>query len=866
MKYIEFRDLPKNYKHAEVEGRVIRDWEKEKLFSKFNKDTNKRIFSIDTPPPTASGYLHIGHVFSYSHQDFIARYRRMIGDEVFYPMGWDDNGLPTERRVQDFFNVRCDPSEKTVPNITNKMKNHKKSSSPLKVSRQNFIELCHLVTAEDEKVFKELFMRIGLSVDWNHEYTTIQDIPRELAQKSFIDLYEKGHVYNTDNPSLWDPEFQTAVAQAEIEDRETEGAFHDIKFDVENGSNFVISTTRPELLPACVGVVAHPKDDRFKDLIGKNAITPLFGVKVPIFASELVDMEKGTGILMVCTFGDNVDVQWWQENKLSTRIIVNKYGRLRSINFGKEGWETLDSMKANFFYEQLEGKNLKQAKNSIVEMLRDTKNFEEGIALVGEPRKITHSVRFYERSKTPLEILSTRQWFVELLDKKKLLIKKSEQIKWHPDFMRKRFENWTENLQLDWCISRQRFFGVPFPLWYRLDANLMPDYDDPILADLKDLPVDPMEDTPTGYSESQRGKAGGFAGERDVFDTWFTSSLTPQIGGKWDKEGDFFHKVFPYDVRPQSHEIIRTWAFYTVVKSALHHDDIPWKNIMISGWVLDPDRKKMSKSKGNVIVPIDLIEAYGADAVRYWAANARLGSDTAMDEQVFKVGKKLVVKLFNASKFVLNESVDQIDTKKISEPLDLSLIYIFNKYLKRITAHMNKFAFAEALALLEDFFWNHFTDNYIELVKNRAKNKNEFDKAVSGSVTLRIILENILLLFSPFIPMVTEEIWGWIYRGKSTRYRSIHLEEWPEEIKIDYKGNDDSTFNLARESIGCVRKEKTSLGLSLGANVSKVLLKINSDDETLLKSILNDIKDASHCEAILIESSEDPKNLVAEIS
>jgi len=287
---------------------------------------------------------------------------------------------------------------------------------------------------------------------------------------------------------------------------------------------------------------------------------------------------------------------------------------------------------------------------------------------------------------------------------------------------------------------------------------------------------------------------------------------------------------------------------------------------MISGWVLDPDRKKMSKSKGNVVVPIDLIETYGADAVRYWAANARLGSDTAIDEQVFKVGKKLVVKLFNASKFVLNESVDQIDTKKISEPLDLSLIYIFNKYLQRITDHMNKFAFAEALALLEDFFWNHFTDNYIELVKNRAKNKNEYDKAVSGSVTLRIILENILLLFSPFIPMVTEEIWGWIYRGKSARYRSIHLEEWPKEIKIDYKGNDDSTFNLARESIGCVRKEKTSLGLSLGANVTKVLIKINSDDETLLRSILSDIKDASHCEVILIEPSEDSKNLVAEIS
>ncbi|MBM01386.1 MAG: valine--tRNA ligase [Chloroflexi bacterium] len=852
MNYISEDIFPKNYRHLDVEGKIVREWDKENLYSNFNPNSKKKIFSVDTPPPTASGYLHIGHVFSYSHQDFIVRFRRMRGEEIFYPMGWDDNGLPTERRVQDYFNVKCDPEEKSVQNILGKIKENGKNSSALKVSRKNFIELCHIVTTEDEKVFKELFMKIALSVDWNHEYTTIQDLPRELAQKSFIDLYEKGFVYNTDNPSLWDPEFQTAVAQAEIEDREMPGAFHDIRFETDSNESFVISTTRPELLAACVGVAAHPDDKRFKHLIGKNAITPLFGIKVPVFGSELVDMEKGTGILMVCTFGDNVDVQWWQENNLDTRIIVNKYGRLDEVSFGSNEWESENPEKANNFYFRIAGKTLKQAKTEIVEMLSDKDNFEAEAALVGEPKQITHSVRFYERSKTPLEILSTRQWFVKLMDKKELLIEKSNQIDWHPDFMRKRFENWTENLQLDWCISRQRFFGVSFPLWYKLDENCKPDYNNPIVADLSDLPVDPTEDTPSGYSESDRGKSNGFVGEKDVFDTWFTSSLTPQIGGKWDKENSFLDKVFPYDIRPQSHEIIRTWAFYTVVKSALHHNEIPWKNVIISGWVLDPDRKKMSKSKGNVVVPNDLIEVYGADAVRYWAASARLGSDTANDEQIFKVGKKLVVKLFNASKFVLNGSPEYINVSDITEPLDLSTVHLFNEYLDEITESMENFQFSEALNKLEDFFWNYFTDNYIELVKNRSKFNDYGHKTISGLTTLRLILENLLKLFAPFIPMVTEEIWGWIYRNNSSNYKSIHLEKWPEKINLDFKNINSSQLVIAREAIGAVRKEKTNEGLSLGSDLNNVSLSVNKQVEGTLRDVIDDVKDAARSQSIEI--------------
>ncbi len=471
-------NFEKNYNHLEVEKRIVSNWEDNKIYYGINLD-NKKLFSIDTPPPTASGYLHIGHVFSYSHQDIIARFKRMNGFEIFYPMGWDDNGLPTERRVQDYFNVRCDPDEKSVENIQEFVEKIDKKSNPVKVSRKNFIELCHIVTTEDEKVFKDLFMKIGLSVDWDQEYATIQDIPREIAQRSFIDLYKKGNVYNVQSPSLWDPEFQTAVAQAEIEDREVPGAYHDIEFETSDGSSFVISTTRPELLAACVGIATHPDDKRFKNLIGKTAITPLFEVEVPIFSSELVDKDKGTGILMVCTFGDNVDVQWWKEEKLETRIIVNKFGRLKEVDFNSQNFKSKKPKKANDFYKMIEGKNLKQAKKIIVEMLSEPLNFNNKAALVSQPREIMHSVRFYERSKTPLEILSTRQWFVKLLDKKKMLLEKSKQIEWHPTFMSKRFENWTENLNMDWCISRQRFFGVPFPIWYKLNENLQPDYDNP---------------------------------------------------------------------------------------------------------------------------------------------------------------------------------------------------------------------------------------------------------------------------------------------------------------------------------------------------------------------------------------------------
>ena len=847
-------DFPKNHDFSSSEETIINKWESSGIFKWDSKTSKKEIFSVDTPPPTASGYLHMGHIFSYTHQDFIVRFQRMIGKNIFYPMGWDDNGLPTERRVQDYFNVRCDPSQTSIKNIIEVVKIRDKKSAPLKVSRNNFIELCHLVTQEDEKIFKDVFTKIALSVDWTQEYSTIGELPRKLAQKSFLDLFNKGHIYNTDFPVMWDPGFQTAVAQAEVEDREVEGAFHDIKFSIpEIDKEFTISTTRPELLPACVGITAHPDDKRYKSFFGKKAITPLFGVSVPIFASDLVDPEKGTGILMVCTFGDQVDVQWWKENNLDLRQLLDFYGRFKEIEFGEIGWESSNSEKANSIYKLLIGRTVKQGREIVVENLKNPNNFEDSkIALVGDLKNITHSVRFYERSKVPLEYLNTRQWFVRLMDKKSDLIQKGKEISWHPEFMRKRYENWTENLQADWCISRQRFFGVPFPVWYTLDSDCNPDYENPIIASWEDLPVDPMEDTPKGYEPEQRGKPNGFIGESDVFDTWFTSSLSPQIAAHWDESEDKMHQIFPNNIRPQSHEIIRTWAFYTIVKSLLHHDSIPWKNVVISGWILDPDRKKMSKSKGNVVTPSDLIQEYGTDPVRYWAASARLGTDTAFDEQVFKIGKRLSTKIYNASKFVLSQDALEGEVKN---PLDLSFLANLIEHVDICSNNYNKFNFAESMMVAEKFFWNMFTDNYLELVKNRARQNEDLEQQTSSVATLRLTLNVMLRLFAPVLPIITDEVWSWVF-AKETGIDSIHSSTWPtkeEILNYSFKEEEKKLFLTTCDAIRAIRRSKTQNGFRLGAEVKSISLIGTEKDIKLLELAKNDIVTAARCEILNLE-------------
>ncbi|HVN94125.1 MAG TPA: valine--tRNA ligase [Terracidiphilus sp.] len=810
-------------------------------------------FAIDTPPPTVSGSLHVGHVFSYTQTDLVARFHRMCGKSVFYPMGWDDNGLPTERRVQNYFHVRCNPSLKYEPNLelTPQEKIDPKSP-PREISRSNFIELCLRLTQEDEKSFKDLWGRLGLSVDWKQEYSTIDPRCQRAAQRSFLDLWRKGHIYSVEAPTMWDVDFQTAVAQAEVEDRNVAGAFHHVRFGVEGSPEiFTIATTRPELLPACVGVTAHPDDARYKHLFGKRALTPLFGVPVPIFPSELADPEKGTGILMVCTFGDATDVRWWREQNLANRQILGRNGRLLAIEFGDGNWPSIDPARANTLYAEVSGRNVKQARRIIVEQLRqpDEPVLHGEPPLEREPAPLEHPVKFFEKGDQPLEFITTRQFFVRLLNKKPMLIDAGDRIQWHPEFMRHRYRIWTENLAFDWAISRQRYFGVPFPVWYPINAAGEIDYDHPIVADESRLPLDPADATPPNFTEALRGKPGGFIAESDVFDTWFTSSLTPMIASGWGEDPDRFQSLFPMDLRPQSHEIIRTWAFYTVAKALLHEGQIPWKNVAISGWILDPDRKKMSKSKGNVITPMHLLDEYGSDAVRYWAAGAQLGADTAFDVNVLKVGKRLVTKLFNASKFVLGK---EGAPGPITYPMDRVFLVKLRQLVRNATRHFENYEHQQALAETERFFWTAFTDSYIEM--SRARTLGVYGPEAQGSAlaTLRIALSVFLRLFAPFLPYITDEVWSWSCAAE-TGSASIHAAAWPSDS--DFPDLNDAVgegvFDVAVEALYAINKSRAGAGVSSAREIKTATLAAKSEVFTLLKAACEDIRLAVRANELL---------------
>jgi valyl-tRNA synthetase len=749
--------------------------------------------------------------------------------------------------------VRCDPHAPFEDGLELEQASSKqKKSHPRLVSRPNFIDLCEQVTVEDEKAFEGLWRRLGLSIDWRQQYATIDRHCRLISQRSFRDLYEKGHLYNRDAPTAWDVDFQTAVAQAEMEERPKPGAFHHIEFGVEGGEGrFVIATTRPELLPACVAVTAHPDDPRYKDLFGKKAVTPLFRAPVPIFPSELADPEKGTGILMVCTFGDQTDVQWWREEGLALRQLIGRNGTLMPVTFGSDEFPSEDAEQANRYYEEIAGKGVNQARKAIVELLRDPAGSATGAGapLQGEPEVIEHSVKFYEKGDRPLELVPTRQWFVRLLDKQSELLAKGEQIEWHPGFMHARYRDWTEGLHSDWCISRQRYFGVPIPVWYRLDENGEPDYEAVLVAENERMPVDPTTDAPTGFDESQRDQPGGFTGESDIFDTWFTSSLTPQIGSHWALDDGRHAKLFPADIRPQSHEIIRTWAFYTIAKAMLHEDEIPWKHVVISGWVLDPDRKKMSKSQGNVLTPMPLIEKFTADGARYWSASARLGTDTAADEKVFKVGKRLATKLFNAGKFVLSQ---QSEVHPVSSELDRAFVAKLRALVERATASFEDFNHAQALTDTESFFWTHFTDTYLELAKTRARGEAGESAAEVGSAvaSLRLGLDVLLRLFAPFLPYIGEEVWSWVFAEEKGE-PSIHRAPWPSvaELAAIEAPADDASFDVAVACWNAINKAKADAEVSMGREAET--LTIAADAETLAKlgPVLADVLAATRCRA-----------------
>jgi valyl-tRNA synthetase len=821
-----------------LEGTWSDRWQRDGTYAFDRSAPRDRVFSIDTPPPTVSGSLHVGHVFSYTHTDAVARYQRMRGKSVFYPMGWDDNGLPTERRVQNYFGVRCDPAMPYDPGFTPP---EKPAKDPIAVSRPNFVALCHQLTEEDERAFEHLWRTLGLSVDWSHTYATISERAQRVSQRGFLHLLAGGHAYQQTAPTLWDIDFRTAVSQAELEDRDRPGAYHRLRFQrvgSEPGS-VDIETTRPELLAACVALVAHPDDERYRSLFGNEVVTPLFGVRIPVMAHELADPEKGSGIAMVCTFGDTTDVVWWRELGLATRAIVGRDGRLGAVPWGEPGWESDDPVDAARYYDELAGSTVKQAQNRIVELLAETG------ALIGEPTPITHPVKFYERGERPLEIVSSRQWFVRTLELKERLLVRGQELAWHPPYMAHRFASWVEGLNSDWNISRQRFFGVPFPLWYPVDAEGTIDFDAPLVADEDRLPVDPSTDVPDGYTEAQRGAPGGFVGDPDVMDTWATSSLTPQIAGGWGTDPDLFERVFPMDLRPQGHDIIRTWLFSTVVRSELEHGALPWANAAISGWVLDPERKKMSKSKGNVITPLPLLEQHGADAVRYWAASGRPGTDTAVDEGQMKVGRRLAIKVLNASRFALGRLLDEGGAvtapgrETVTAPLDRSMLSRLSAVVDEATVAFEGFDYARALERTETFFWS-FCDDYLELVKTRAYGDPAQPGPASARSALALALSTQLRLLAPFLPFVTEEVWSWWQPG------SVHQGPWPERGELTDPGDagDPAVLEVVSEVLGQIRRAKTGAKRSMRAPVAVLTVTDGPARLAALALAEDDLRDA----------------------
>ncbi len=768
--------LGKRYRPNDAEPRLQALWQESGIYH-FDPGTEEPVYSIDTPPPTVSGHLHLGHVYSYSQTDFMARFWRMNGYSVFYPMGYDDNGLPTERLVERRLGIRATD-----------------------VGRSAFIEKCLQVSEDEEKNYEALWQRLGLSIDWRYSYRTIDELSRRTSQRSFLDLYHKGLIYHREAPSIWCPECRTAIAQAELDDLERESTFVTLAFRLENGDTLPIATTRPELLPACVAVFVHPDDARFRALVGRRVTVPLFGQDVPVLEDPGADPEKGTGAVMCCTFGDTADVEWWYTHDLPLQVTIGPDGRLTEA--------------AGDFA----GLPAPKARRQITQALE-----ERGLVLGRQP--ITQSVRIHERCDTPVEYIVTQQWFVRILDFKDELVKAGETVTWHPAHMQARYRAWVENLHWDWCISRQRYFGVTFPVWY-CDAC-----GEVMVADEAQLPVDPTDQEP--------GKACGcgsisFTPERDVMDTWATSSLSPQIVGQWLADEKLYGRVFPMSLRPQAHEIIRTWAFYTIVKSRFHFDVLPWKEAAISGWGLAPEGTgKISKSRGGgPMAPMEMIERYSADAVRYWAASTGLGKDSVISEEKIQAGAKLVTKLWNVARFSQRFVAEFCPPEEIPS-LDLSDRWILSRtqrLIRQVTDYFHNYDFAAAKSETENFFWKILADNYLEMCKLRLYE----EQSEGARYTLHAVLLTTLKLFAPFLPYVTEEIYRELFAAVEGA-DSIHKARWPlaDESLVDAAAEDagDAVVDVAT----AVRRYKTEHQLHMGAELER--LQIATRDAALGKEL-----------------------------
>jgi valyl-tRNA synthetase len=760
--------LAKHYRPTEREPHIGARWQEMGVYA-FDPAAEGEIYSVDTPPPTVSGFLHLGHVYSYSHADFIARFRRMNGFNVFYPMGYDDNGLPTERLVERQLGFTAE-----------------------QLGRPAFIQQCLEISTEIERGYEELWKRLGLSVDWSRTYRTIDDDSRRTAQLSFIELTERGLTYRQSAPTIWCSECHTAIAQAEVNDLERDSEFVTLAFRLPNGGILPIATTRPELLPACVAVFVHPGDSRFVDLVGERVTVPLFGDDVPVLEDPRADPEKGTGAVMCCTFGDTTDVEWWRTYQLPLKEAIDRHGRMTSL--------------AGPFA----GMTVPEARVATVEALHEA-------GLVLGIQQVRQTVRVHERDDTPVEYIVTQQWFTRVLDEKDVFLEAGDRIQWYPPHMKTRYREWVENLAWDWCISRQRYYGVPFPVWYCTDCGEV------MLARHEQLPVDPTEAEPP---EACPCGSTSFKPEQDVMDTWATSSLSPQIVGRWLSDPPFFARIFPMSLRAQAHEIIRTWAFYSIVKAQYHQGTVPWRSILISGWGLAQEGAgKISKSRGGgPMAPMELLERYSADAARYWAASTGVGKDAIISEEKVQAGAKLVTKLWNVARFSERflEEYALPQTPPALSPADRWILSATNRVIREVTAFFEAYDYVAAKNEIEIFFWRDLSDNYLEIAKKRL-----YDDASPGHDGARYALYTALVavvkLFAPILPYVTEEIYGGLFVSHT---RSVHRSSWPA---VDPTLLDDEAERLAQVLLAvatAVRRYKSERNTSLGMELERIHLQV----------------------------------------
>lgn len=767
--------LAKHYQPALRELHIGARWQETGVYT-FDPKDDGTIYAVDTPPPTVSGFLHLGHVYSYSHADFMARFWRMNGRNVFYPMGYDDNGLPTERLVERQLGFTAE-----------------------QLGRPAFIQQCLEISTEIERGYEELWKRLGLSVDWSRTYRTIDDESRRTAQFSFLELTERGLTYRQSAPTIWCPACHTAIAQAEVNDLERDSEFVTLAFRRPNGETLSIATTRPELLPACVAVFVHPGDHRFADVVGEGVTVPLFGHEVPVLEDLRADPEKGTGAVMCCTFGDTTDVEWWRTHHLPLKEALDRQGRMTAL--------------AGPFA----GLAVTEARAATLEALR-------AAGLVLGTQQIRQTVRVHERDDVPVEYIVTQQWFTRVLDQKDALLAAGDRIHWYPAHMKTRYREWVENLAWDWCISRQRYYGVPFPVWYCMDCGeIMP-------ARRDQLPVDPTDAEPPGACS-----CGGtsFRPEQDVMDTWATSSLSPQILGRWLSDPPFFDRIFPMSVRAQAHEIIRTWAFYSIVKSHYHQGTVPWNTILVSGWgIAQEGVGKISKSRGGgPMAPMELLERYSADAARYWAASTGVGKDAIISEEKVQAGAKLVTKLWNVARFserFLEEYSPPPSPPPLS-PADRWIVSATNRLVRAATTYFEAYDYVAAKNEIEIFFWRDLSDNYLEMAKKRLY--QEAGPGYEGArYALYAALSAVVKLFAPILPYVTEEIYGGLLAPHAL---SVHRSSWPVVDPARFDDEAEAGAQVLLAVTTAVRRYKSDRNMSLGMELERIHLQV-SDPRLLL--------------------------------